>query len=348
MTAPFALGWDERGFYRQTTDADVVQRVITAYADPQYQHITAPPGASAWADRLGEIQAKFCADAMDRGTCVLEIGAGSLFLARHLADKVLPSEYVIVDPSVSDGGDVAEVIREYFPTTALMDRRFDAILAFNSLEHVADPEIFLAGIAQHLTPGGRAFLCFPDVTTAFVTNDLNAFLHEHISYFTPATVTHLASRVGLQVVSVTSSEDSLWLIVSRAGGGRTADVAEPANMAGFAAQLDASISAKAGLVRQDLAAGKTVAFHGATNGLNNFLHLTGFSGAAGVVVFDGDTTKTGRYLPTCPTPIRSVDDPSYGSMPRIFVSAMTFFEPIRRFAIDHHGRAPDSVQPLFE
>ena len=54
-------------------------------------------------------------------------------------------------------------------------------------------------------------------------------------------------------------------------------------------------------------------FHGATNGLNNFLHLARLADTPNIVVFDGDESKAGRFLPACPNPIRAVDDPP---MPR--------------------------------
>lgn len=350
ILAPFEIALDLKGLFRQTTSPEVIAAVTAAYAGESYNHITAPPGASVWADRFGEMQADLCGKDVVDGCRILEIGAGGLFLAEKLClhHPHKPAEYVIVDPAMHQGSGLAEVIADYFPTNALAGRQFDMILAFNSLEHVPDPESFLKGICENLSPNGRSYICIPDVTNMFLRHDMNVFLHEHISYFTPASLTTLANSVGLRILSMTSSEDILWIVAGRnPQQEEAAPVSEP-HLEVALRNMQAAATNKVERIRSVLESGGRIGFHGATNGLNNFLHIFGLSGHSNIFVFDGDVTKAGRYLPTCPNPIRRSDDPSYREFSLIFVSAMTYFEPIKRFAVSHHGMAAESIQALFE
>ncbi len=346
-TLPFSLGWSENGFVSQTTPTSVRQEVVEAYATDTYEFITPPPGASNWASALGDQQISFitktCRDIEPRS--VLEIGAGSHYVAQCLLKLLQPQAYTIVDPSVRTEDSRIEVIADYFPSARLQTRTFDLVLAFNSLEHVHDPLAFLCGIRASLTPNGIVALCLPDVERQFAAGDLNALLHEHISYFTQGSLVRLAAAAGLQIAAISSVDDTLWAI-ARAS---TREVtAEPPDEILYAAatNLRRELGRAADEIRRAMLAG-SVAFHGATNGLNNFLCLSGLAGSSQVVVFDGDDLKAGRYLPTCPNPIRSSSDPEYRRFGRVYVSALTYFEPIRRFACDQHGLAGDAIVPLF-
>lgn len=347
VTAPFVLDRDDCGFYRQTTPSEILSSVVSSYADPVYTHITAPPGASPWADRFGEMQAAFCDNHARKGGDILEIGAGSLFLAEKLRRSLRPRSYVVVDPMVRDGQKVAEILPTYFPARELDGRSFRTVLAFNSLEHAMDPGVFLAAIRDRLEPGGRALISIPDIGRCFSTHDLNVFLHEHISYFTPESFKALAHRTGLKAVHVHSDEDILWIVVE-ACDPRLVPAPGTAPFANIENGFIANLRAMSEAVRGRLATDRVVAFHGATNGLNNFLHLARLADTPNIVVFDGDESKAGRFLPACPNPIRAVDDPSYAALPALFVSAMTYFEAIRRHAINRHGLYQKNIFPLFQ
>lgn len=350
ILAPFELDLDPRGFFRQTTPPDIIAAVTAAYADESYNHITAPPGASAWADHFGELQANLCIKDVREGCSILEIGAGSLFLAERLflQHSVKPANYVVIDPAMRPTDSSVEVISDYFPAEALAGRRFDMILAFNSLEHVPDPEAFLKGIHDSLTPNGRCYICIPDVKDMFIRKDLNVFLHEHISYFTEKSIEALANSVGLGIQSMTSSDDILWITAGKLQGEMANGVTQEPFLEDAARTVKESAMGKVAKIRAILDKGGRVAFHGATNGLNNFLHIFGLSNNPNIFVFDGDSAKLGQYLPTCPNAIRGSEDPTYREFPFIFVSAMTYYEEIRKFSVKYHGIKSETVVTLFD
>jgi SAM-dependent methyltransferase len=349
-TLPFALTWDHRGFIRQDSPADVVAAVTQGYGDDDYSFITPPPGSSVWADSLGDDMFQRTMAAIARPPRrVLEIGAGSLHVARKLMAAFPIEQYTAVDPAlnVSEAGGI-EVVRDYFPCAALAGRKFDLIITYNCLEHVPDPEAFLLDMRDSLTEDGRIIAGAPDVEISLRNGDLNVLLHEHLSYFTRSSVRELARRCGLSTVNLDRSADCLWMTWERAR--------RPVNSA--PAMMDRLLVTAAQRFYQSLTRSKRqlaavlkchdrVAFHGATNGLNNFLYLSGLAGDPRITVFDGDETKAGKYLPTCPNPILPSGDLQYANSPALFVAAMTFYGPIRRYACDRRGLPAERVFPLF-
>lgn len=344
---PFRAVWDRRGYIRQDSPPDVIDHVVAAYADDAYAHITAPPGESAWADRLAEPQIAYVLKHAARGGAFLDIGAGSTHMARQLRSRLGLERYVIVDPSLVSGDDVAELHRDYFPTPALEGRRFQTIFTANTLEHTPDPAGFLDGVRRHLVTGGRALVCVPDVTAQIAANDLTALVHEHMSYFTPQSLRTLCGARGLAVVQTFTEEDVAWAVLEVCEKATVVEVDIDPAFQRFAERLPHSLSAKAAELRALLAKGLTVGFHGASCGLNAFLYLTSLGDEPGVALFDGDDSKHGRFLPASPRPIAPAGGDAYRNVDVLYVAAMSFYDPIRRFALGQ-GLDPWRIRPLFE
>lgn len=338
---PFSLAVEGGALIRQTTEKEIIDKVVQAYQAKSYTFITAPPGASKWANALGDLSVSTVLEAAGymRPRSILEIGAGSLYVAEKLIDYFQPSKYIIVDPTVHDAMDGVEVIHDYFPHPDLGSRQFDLVLAFNCLEHVPDPRAFLDAIRTRMSPGGLAVLIYPDCEEQFRQGDLNALVHEHLNYFTEASSRWLISACGLRVNSLFSHHDTFMAVLSRSPDGQNM-LPRPNEIDLFRESLTAFnkvLLDKAILIRDRLSAGRIVGFHGATNGLNIFLHLTRLGDHPRIRLYDGDDSKIGRYLPACSAPIMGSSDPSYRETGLMVVSAMSYFEPISSFAIDEVG-----------
>ena len=329
-TFPFSIGEDANGLIHQTTPEAVRRAVTDAYAREDYAHITPPPGASAWANRLGRHQLDFVERwaAPGEDLSVLEIGAGSDFVATAIQRAWPAARYTVVDPSLRRAGDF-EVIADYFPTDKLAGRRFGLILSFNCLEHVEEPAAFLRSLRGLLAPGdGRAILSFPDTERQLRAGDLNALTHEHMSYFTRDSALRLMARCGLRPLACETDEESLWIVVEAEAGGSDTD-REKAAGSGLLPQVGDRftdrLQRRAREVTVALRHGEGLAFHGANNGLNNFWYLAGLGDVENAQVFDCDRGKTGRYLPALPQPVRHCEDASYRDADRVYVSATMYF-----------------------
>jgi len=351
---PFRLGCETGlGLIRQTTDQWIVDKVIEAYASDEYELVTAPPGSSDWANYLGDRYFEAIVAALDDTLpeSVLEIGSGSLYLAERMLERFGSRRYTAVDPALESASGRIEVIGDYFPSAALSGRKYQLVFSLRCLEHVPDPVSFLRGIGEVLEPGGKVVLIYPDCGPALSRGDLNVLLHEHLSYFTHSTSRRIAERCGFRVDSLESKGEAFCLVLSKGDAGTSGD--KPATVADEEAFLARAVEAfernlaeKERLLRSRLEAGERVAFHGATNGLNNFLFLTGLAESFQVGIFDGDATKAGKYLPACREPIRHASVPAYRDSDLLVVSAVTFYEPIRRFACVEQGLSEDRILAL--
>lgn len=348
----FSLKQGDGHFISQTTDASVSDQVIAAYADDTYSFITPPPGQNPWSNRLGQTQFDFitACDIAEDCRSALEIGGATDFLAERIRKDHPGIDYTVVDPTARTeaSGDI-EHIADYFPAAALENRQFDLILSFNCLEHVASPNEFLASLRSLLKPGtGRAIISFPDTEQQLRDGDLNVLSHEHLSYFTQDSSRRLFRTFGLDIVEMRSFEDSIWIHAAPCEN-ETMPVSPPTDdLLGITrARIDLALKERLEMIERALSDGRKVAFHGATNGLNNFCHLTRLTGRSGLSIFDCDGDKAGRFLPTLPEAIRDCHDPLYGEFDIVFVSAMTFFDEVKDFLQSRHNIPAAAIVPLF-
>lgn len=353
---PFRLGWDSSGFVHQTTPDSVRKEVVAEYADPSYQYMTTPPGGSAWANRLGDMYVATIKDLAGdlNGARILEIGAGSTYIAERLLNECSVAEYVIVDPAVSaDAGGVneaLEIVPDYYPSAKVGQRSFDVVVALNCLEHVEDPTDFLASIRCALRDeNARAVLVFPDVTEQFVRGDLNVLLHEHLNYFDGEGTAQVFASAGLTPVKRFSEIDTWFVLAAKAGPAVASEQAPGPDLLGTAAHLFEEIVEREGdAVRKRLDSGGTVLFHGAVNGLNTFFYLTGLGQHPNIRLVDGDDTKAGRYLPACEQAIALPAAEIYAEVDVIYVSAATFFDEIRQDLVTRFGVPAEKIRSLFQ
>ncbi|MFO0569266.1 MAG: class I SAM-dependent methyltransferase [Polyangiaceae bacterium] len=81
-------------------------------------------------------------------------------------------------------------------------RMADVFHAHNVLAHVADLNGFVSGIATILKPNGLAVLEFPYVRDLIVGLEFDTIYHEHLCYFSLASVEALLARHGLHIIDV--------------------------------------------------------------------------------------------------------------------------------------------------
>jgi SAM-dependent methyltransferase len=349
-TYPLSLRAESGKPIRQVSDVAVIDAVLHAYESDAYAFITPPPGASAWANSLGDSSIAAVIEAVGTGKprTILEIGAGSGYVARELIDRYQPQRYVIVDPTIHEAIENVEVIREYFPCPKIGKERFDLILAFNCLEHVPDPVAFLGHIRSQLMPEGKVVLIFPECERQLRNGDLNVLIHEHLSYFTDGSARQIIAESGFTIEALEARSDTLFAFMSKSDSPSRlfpdSDSVELISQSAVA--FKTALADTADSIRRHLDIGLNVGFHGATNGLNIFLHLSGLGDHTGIRIYDGDDSKHGLFLPACTAPIMSPANRSYKENGLLVISAMSYFDPIARFAFQEHGLSKDRLMPL--
>jgi len=137
----------------------------------------------------------------------LDVGCANGVLVEAAAKRGIAASGVelsthAVAQGVARGLDLAAGMLEDLP----VEMKYDCITAYDVLEHVLDPRGFLQAVTERLKPGGYAVLSLPNVASIFakVMGSRWWFYipEEHLHYFTPATVSQLGQKVGLETVRV--------------------------------------------------------------------------------------------------------------------------------------------------
>ncbi len=349
---PYRLGMHERGYICQQSGVDVTNAVVDAYSDDEYLMPTKPPGASRWANWLGDLYIAFAREhgGSFAGKTVMEIGAGSFYLAEHFLRQDGAAKYVIVDPSLKAEPTDSRitVLREYFDDAlALPGRAPDVIISLNCLEHVTDPFAFLVKANSLLSaPGSRLILVFPDIETQFRMGDYNALCFEHLNYFSEASANRLIAQAGFSPVAFKKELDTLFYVLERSGPPDLSPTMENDNaLLRIAAEMYSDgLRSVVATIQDAQQSSKTVAIHGACNGMNTLFALGGLS-TDHLLLFDGDETKAGKFVPSCDLPILHASSPRYKEVDLVIVTAVTFINQIRSSLQSQHGIPPERILP---
>lgn len=207
--------------YRRCTDCE------TLYISPaptEAQHLDYVVRSSAmayWRDNMPEEMKKsrrpmyvdrveYVIGALERlniepKSC-LEIGAGNGEFAEELSERVSLERLCLLEPQDMEI-DVPKVhiIKAGFDALAEIDETFDFIVAFELIEHLLEPDIFLKLIRNVLKPGAPLILSTPNeksVETRVLERSSSNILFDHVRLYNPDAMTRLLERNGFKVVEI--------------------------------------------------------------------------------------------------------------------------------------------------
>jgi SAM-dependent methyltransferase len=347
--APFRLARNSQGLFYQDSSPEILEKLFN-YSSSAYQHGTAPPSdVGMQKDRaiafLRHVE-QLCGGVV--GKRILEVGAGSTFLGEYLTETAGAKSYVAVDPSISakPKSTKCSVIREFFDA-AIIAEKFDIVFSIATLEHAFDPVVFLTKARGLLANADSKIISIvPNVEPEFETGDLNAFSHEHVLYFCGKTLRQAHEASNLFVAQQYAEKRTLFLSATReqASFPEQANVHEEmSKINGIAKSFDTSATYIDSILLRT--AGKKIAFYGATNGLNNLIHLLAIYDSS-LPVFDSDPIKVGCYLPACDAMVRKGSDCWPNEIDVVIVSAMQFYSEIFEFLVNSQGFRPENIYPV--
>jgi SAM-dependent methyltransferase len=349
QVAPFAFERNKFGVIR-LKQSNVLEEVVEAYGHDDYHFITSPPGSSDWGNRLAQksLDGVNALCGSIAGLDVLELGGGTLYSAQYMVGAMGAASVTVVDPAIAVQPDDRRirVCRVYFQEDTPVERRYKLIVSFNALEHIPDPLAFLRAAHRNLADDGMIYLKMPECEDSFRMGDLGLCVHEHLSYFTRDSLETLLRCAGFALAGDASYRGALQ-ITARKGKPIADSVCASTSglLARFGERAEAHVERLRAFAHRHR--GESVAFVGASVGLSNALYLSEIAKDMDVEIYDGDSLKTGRYLPGFDKPIRLTGDKSLEKHTQVFITPVNFFDEIEATLRRRPGLGRANLQPVF-
>lgn len=159
-----------------------------------------------------------------KGNVIGDIGAGfGLFLEEMR--KIIPdNRYIAIEPSVEMAaickGKSLEVKDKCLEDMRCCDVKFDLLTAFELVEHLYDPRLFLKKAYDILKPGGYFYMTTLngegfDIILLW-ENSKSVTPPHHLNFFTVTSIRRLLSDIGFKVLEVSTPGKLDWDIVEGA------------------------------------------------------------------------------------------------------------------------------------
>jgi len=143
---------------------------------------------------------------------VFELGAGEgeyldLFSDLGIETAGVEANKKAADKCISKGHQVVNgFIGAQDNTFHIEKAKYDAVVSFNFIEHLPEPQNTLLRLSEVVVPGGAALFEVPNFDLIKNNKLFNEFIPDHRCYFTNETFRAMISISGFEVVSV----DTIW------------------------------------------------------------------------------------------------------------------------------------------
>lgn len=197
--------------------------------------------------------------------------------------------------------------------------RYDAFVARQVLEHVPDPNDFLQGTRQILSPTGVGLVEVPSLEQALEGERFYDFFHDHLSYFSSLTLRHALGRNGFDVLEVSRGMNGEYNVA-------LVKKAPEYEYITLQRTLDVITQDLRAFVETQHQCGRRVATWGAGGKGVTVLAVAQVNGISYVV--DSDAHKQGRFTPVSHLPIfapeRLLSDP----VDAVIITALAYRDEI--------------------
>jgi SAM-dependent methyltransferase len=205
---PFTLTSDDKyDLIKQDYNEQVYEALIKGYK------ISSILGGNSTDDEIGNGYTDSILDFVNinlplpwKGLKVLDIGCGTGFLLHKL------SEFGFLVNGIEPGGQAKigfqkykiPIVNDFFPLEN-MENDYDLVISILVLEHIMDPESFIAQIRKILKNSGKVILGVPNEEPYISSGDISTLFHEHWNYFTPDSFFNFLHHNGAENIIISKS-----------------------------------------------------------------------------------------------------------------------------------------------
>jgi len=264
---------------------------------------------------------------LTRESLVIEIAANDGYLLKNFLAAGIPC--LGIEPTASTAAAAEKlgipVIRKFFDEDlgrqlAAQGRQADLIAGNNVYAHVPDINDFTRGLKAALKPGGTITLEFPHLMRLIEHTQFDTVYHEHFSYLSLSTVTHIFGAAGLQIWDVEELATHGGSL--RIYGCHVEDIRATSSAVNVLLGAEAryglqdmatyrNFQVQANRIKDDLLAflieakraGRKVAAYGAAAKGNTLLNYAGVRPDLLPFVCDAASAKQGKFMPGSHIPI---------------------------------------------
>lgn len=167
-----------------------------------YSQNHSDPVGEVWTSHHEEF-ARFVVKNLGSGT-LIEIGGASGKLAREIfkLDSSLHGDYKMIEPDSGDRVEGVALIKGIVEDHLNELAEAGTIVHSHVLEHLYDPILTLKQMANHMEPGARMVLSFPNLERILEQGGANGLNFEHTYFLTAEGLENVVSDAGLNVLSV--------------------------------------------------------------------------------------------------------------------------------------------------
>ncbi|MBF0479353.1 MAG: class I SAM-dependent methyltransferase [Candidatus Omnitrophica bacterium] len=249
----------------------------------------------------------------------LEIGCDKGYILRFLKSQGI-QDVTGIEPSLKTAGiaDGINFVKAFADRNLNLSRKFDFIYAFDVLDHVEDLEGFMDFIRRHLAPQGQVFISVNNADYYLETGSPALFMHQHIQYFTDASLKLFFERNGFVLKNLVKYQDEYHALAEFQG--QSVNVASKRDYSNYENKLSLTLERISALLKI-----KHGAVHGASNTLKNILEWCDIN--FDFMLVDNDTSKQGQIY--FGKKVLKSENVFSGNFEQIFIVPETFYPVIR-------------------
>lgn len=284
--------------------------------------------STSWLEHASRYAKKMTQElGLGEGSLVIEVASNDGYLLKNFVAANIPC--LGIEPTASTAAAAEKlgvpVLREFFGEAlgqrlAAEGKQADLIAGNNVYAHVPDINDFTRGLKAALKPGGTSTLEFPHLMRLIEHTQFDTVYHEHFSYLSLYTVSHIFESAGLRVWHVEElpthggslrvfgchrddprqASDAVTKILEQE---RNNGLQTLATYQGFQARADKVKDDLLLFLIEQKRAGKKVAAYGAAAKGNTLLNYAGVKPDLLPFVCDAAAAKQGKFMPGSHIPI---------------------------------------------